>query len=121
MTDRRYSTSAWQRLRKAVLARDGYVCQIRGARCTHVATTCDHIQPVSERPDLFWEPANLRAACRRCNFGGGTAAANANARRKVDQLEALVANQQQLIGQLLEKVASYENQAVKPRRIPAIH
>jgi 5-methylcytosine-specific restriction endonuclease McrA len=50
MSDRRYSTAPWQRLRKAVLARDGHVCQIQGPNSTYAATTCDHILPTSTHP-----------------------------------------------------------------------
>jgi hypothetical protein len=42
MSDRRYSTARWQRLRKAVLAHYGHVCQIQGPRCTGYATTVHH-------------------------------------------------------------------------------
>jgi hypothetical protein len=34
-----YSTAAWQTTRKYILARDGHVCQVRGPRCTGVATS----------------------------------------------------------------------------------
>ena len=60
--DRRYSTAAWQRLRRGVLAHDGRICQIQGPRCLGIANTVDHIVPSSVRPDLFWEPENLRPA-----------------------------------------------------------
>jgi 5-methylcytosine-specific restriction endonuclease McrA len=45
MSDRRYSTARWQRLRKAVLAHYGYVCQLEGPRCTGYATTVHHLVP----------------------------------------------------------------------------
>jgi hypothetical protein len=32
MRDPRYSSTAWQRLRRAILVRDGYICQIQGPR-----------------------------------------------------------------------------------------
>jgi hypothetical protein len=41
-SDRRYSTARWQRLRKAVLARDGHQCMIGGPRCRGYATTVHH-------------------------------------------------------------------------------
>ena len=71
MSDRRYSTSAWQKTRRAILQRDGYVCQIRGPRCTHRATAVHHIIPSSQRPDLFFASDNLAAACQACNAGEG--------------------------------------------------
>jgi hypothetical protein len=48
MSDRRYSTARWQRLRKAVLAHYGYVCQLEGPRCTGYATTVHHLIPSSQ-------------------------------------------------------------------------
>ena len=35
---------------------------------TRAANTCDHIERVEDRPDLFWEPSNLRASCRYHNL-----------------------------------------------------
>ena len=57
----RYSTARWQRLRKAVLAHHGYVCQIQGPRCCGVANTVHHILPSSQYSELFWNPENLEA------------------------------------------------------------
>ncbi len=58
----------WPRgLREAILARDGWRCQIRGKRCTDIATQIDHIVPVRAGGDWF-DPDNLRAACQRCNY-----------------------------------------------------
>jgi hypothetical protein len=34
VSDRRYSTARWQKLRRAVLAHYGHMCQIQGPRCT---------------------------------------------------------------------------------------
>jgi 5-methylcytosine-specific restriction endonuclease McrA len=62
MSDRRYSTARWQRLRKAVLAHHGHVCQIQGPRCRGIANTVHHILPSSQYPELFWNPENLEAA-----------------------------------------------------------
>lgn len=64
---------AWRRLRLSILARDGWVCQIRGARCVGGATTVDHRVPL-RLGGAPWSPDNLRAACAPCNFGreGGT-------------------------------------------------
>jgi 5-methylcytosine-specific restriction protein A len=53
----------WPSLRRAVLERDGFACQIRDPGCTGQATECDHI---NDR-DLHTE-ANLRAACHRCHL-----------------------------------------------------
>lgn len=64
---RRYGSSgwAWQRLRDAVIARDGGICQLRLAGCTAVATTADHI--VSPRAGGSDASTNLRASCLNCN------------------------------------------------------
>lgn len=66
-----YSWTWVTTVRPAVLERDGYRCQVRGARCTVVATTVDHIDPVvlhgTEVPPLD----RLRAACRSCNSSLG--------------------------------------------------
>lgn len=59
------STTAWKKVRRLVLERDGYRCQIRGPRCLTIATQADHIvlksQGGTDHPD------NLRASCGPCN------------------------------------------------------
>jgi 5-methylcytosine-specific restriction endonuclease McrA len=104
-----------------VLAHYGYVCQLEGPRCTGYATTVHHRVPSSQRPDLFWEPENLIAACTRCNYGGGARVQADNRRRRTAQLEQLIEQQAQQIAQLVERLAYYENggglerQPAKPR------
>lgn len=61
-------TGRWKRVRLDVLARDGYVCMIRGPRCTRVATAVDHVIPLAHGGEPF-DPLNLRAACAACNSG----------------------------------------------------
>jgi 5-methylcytosine-specific restriction endonuclease McrA len=61
-----YHTRRWTYLRRAVLIRDAYKCQIGGPRCRVVANAVDHIVEVWEGGDE-WDPANLRAACVSCN------------------------------------------------------
>lgn len=56
----------WPKVRARVLARDQYQCQIQGPGCTQTATTVDHIIPVT-KGGAWWDDANLRAACRKCN------------------------------------------------------
>lgn len=56
----------WPRIRKQILQRDNYLCQIRGPRCTSTATHVDHIIPVTQGGP-WWEPDNLRASCKNCN------------------------------------------------------
>ena len=56
----------WPKVRRSILERDHYQCQINGPRCTSIATTVDHIIPVLQG-GAWWDPANLRAACAKCN------------------------------------------------------
>ncbi|MFJ2544384.1 HNH endonuclease [Microbacterium sp. NPDC087589] len=63
--------AAWQRLRRDVLDRDNWTCQLCGndlheddARPEHDATV-DHVIPKAAGGRD--EPSNLIAACRRCN------------------------------------------------------
>jgi 5-methylcytosine-specific restriction endonuclease McrA len=109
MSDRRYSTARWQRLRKALLARDGHQCMIGGPRCRGYATTVHHQIPSSQAPELFWEPANLVAACGACNYGGGARVQADNRRRRTAELEQFIIEQQQEIARLVERLAYYEN------------
>jgi HNH endonuclease len=117
MSDRRYSTARWQRLRKAVLAHYGYVCQVEGPRCTGYATTVHHLVPSSQAPQLFWEPANLVAACRRCNYRDGSRVAAQNTRRTIEELRLLVEGQQAEIDRLLARLGERE----QPRPAPRIY
>jgi 5-methylcytosine-specific restriction endonuclease McrA len=121
MSDRRYSTARWQRLRKAVLARDGHQCMVGGPRCRGYATTVHHQIPSSQAPHLFWEPSNLIASCPRCNYGGGARVAADNRRRQIVQLEQLVEQQAQQITELLAKLAAYDDANGETPRSPAIY
>jgi 5-methylcytosine-specific restriction endonuclease McrA len=117
MSDRRYSTARWQRLRRAVLAHYGQVCQLQGPRCTGYATTVHHLVPSSQAPQLFWEPANLVAACRRCNYCDGARVAAQNTRRTIEELRLLVEGQQAEIDRLLARLGERE----QPRPAPRIY
>lgn len=73
-TDRRkaqrrlYGGRKWERVRAAVLARDGYRCQVQAStKCRGAANTVDHIIRPEEGGALY-DPANLRASCRSCNM-----------------------------------------------------
>jgi hypothetical protein len=126
VADRRYSTARWQRLRKAVLYRDGYVCRVQGPRCTGYATSVHHLVPSSERADLFWAESNLVASCSPCNYGGGRRIAADNGRRRIARLEQTIVEQDQQIQRLLERVAQYESERPNPalrrtRPRPAIY
>ena len=122
MSDRRYSTARWQRLRRIVLAHYGHTCQVNGPRCAGHATTVHHLVPSSQAPELFWEPSNLVASCARCNFSGGAAIAAANGRRTRARLEEIILEQEQRIVHLVERLARYEDAKGRPvkRPTPAI-
>lgn len=64
-TQRGYD-AAWQRVRLVVLERDGHRCRWCGAR----ATTVDHVRPLCAGGARL-DPANLVAACVRCNSRRG--------------------------------------------------
>jgi 5-methylcytosine-specific restriction endonuclease McrA len=119
MSDRRYSTAAWQRLRKAVLARDGCVCRLRGPRCRGYASSVHHLVPSSQAPELFWEPSNLAAACEPCNYGGGARIAAEDTRRTIEDLRALVVEQLTEIAELAARLAHYEDGDGAPEKRPA--
>lgn len=63
-----YAHGSWPKIRLAVLARDNYECQIRGKRCTRIATQADHIVPISLGGEWL-SMDNLRGACAACNAG----------------------------------------------------
>lgn len=55
-----YKTARWERLRAAVLRRDGYMCQVSKRYGRHMqADTVHHIYPREEYPEYQWEPWNL--------------------------------------------------------------
>ena len=57
VSDRRYSTAAWQRLSRAVLRRDGHlVPDPRATVARRYADTVHHRLPSSTHPHLFWSP-----------------------------------------------------------------
>jgi 5-methylcytosine-specific restriction endonuclease McrA len=56
----------WRKVRAAVLERDGWVCRW----CGQPAKTVDHLVPLAVGGDRL-DPANLVAACLRCNSSRG--------------------------------------------------
>lgn len=54
---------AWRKTRLRILARDGYLCQIRSKGCLTEATCVDHILGVG----VSEADEHLRAACKPCN------------------------------------------------------
>lgn len=64
-----YKTARWQRLRRKILTRDGYICQATGAALIgkHPAPNSpvvDHKVPHRGDPDLFWDEGNLQAVSK---------------------------------------------------------
>lgn len=59
-----YGTRAWRMLRRAVLERDHYWCQVCRRRW---ANTVHHLIPVEERPDLMLQADNCQAICPECH------------------------------------------------------
>lgn len=61
------STRAWRVTRARILLRDGHTCQIRGPRCTTIATQVHHKlgKSISEAD------CDLEAACANCNYDVG--------------------------------------------------
>jgi 5-methylcytosine-specific restriction endonuclease McrA len=63
----------WAQVRRHVLDRDGWVCQLCGAPIdpharprSAMSASVDHVVPASAGGD-WWEPGNLRAAHLVCN------------------------------------------------------
>ena len=108
-----YSTSRWQKTRAYVIARDGR-CMLNGPRCNGCAQTAHHTKPSSQFPQLFFDTRFIVASCR---------VAHQNTRQTIENLCALVEQQDQQIKQLLEQLTQYENghgQSAKHRAMPAI-
>jgi len=72
----------WRAIRKRVLTRDGYVCQIRGPACTVTATDVDHVI----RGD-YHGLDNLRAACTTCHRAKSSAEGHASRLRVKPRIE----------------------------------
>jgi hypothetical protein len=116
--DKRYGSVAWKRLRRQVIAAAGGACQVQAAGCTGIATTCDHIVPVA-LGGSFWDPMNLRASCKRCNYGAGSRIRETAIQQNVAQLHQVILDQQQELEQLRETVARYEGNGTHDRASPS--
>jgi 5-methylcytosine-specific restriction endonuclease McrA len=110
VSDRRYGSLRWKKLRLAVLNRDNYECQVRGPRCRGVARTVHHVIPSSEAPNLFFDPCNLQASCGACNYSAG-AYMTRDARRAIieqnEYLQRVVQAQEQRIIELEDELAKH--------------
>jgi len=65
------SDTRWRNFRAHILARDHYLCRIKGPGCTNTAPLIgghvDHIVLLIMGGQKY-DPANCRAACRACNL-----------------------------------------------------
>ena len=76
-----YRTTRWNKLRKAILDRDGWRCRTCGKAGR---LEVHHVQsPFFGAP--MWEPENLRAVCRPCHWRGHQAARKAQGRAAMSQ------------------------------------
>jgi len=58
---------SWQRIRKLVLDRDGWVCYICNKKLAGSDATVDHIISLKDNYELRLDSKNLAACCRSCN------------------------------------------------------
>ena len=64
--DPRYSTQRWTRDSRRRLALHPFC-----VRCGRVAEVTDHIVPVAQAPERFFDPTNHQSLCVRCNTEKG--------------------------------------------------
>lgn len=76
------STTAWRKLRRYVLDRDGWACKVPG--CDRAATTVGHLDARVDGGPLLADPDRLRAECGPHNYAGGAAITNAKRRTVAD-------------------------------------
>ena len=61
-----YNSTKWKRLARAVMRRDGYMCQLSKRYGKRVpAEVVHHIYPADEYPEYAYEPWNLIALSRK--------------------------------------------------------
>lgn len=66
------STRGWRTTRAQVLARDGYLCQLRLEGCTtHAPQRGGHVHHTLGRHVTGDDPAHLVASCASCNIKAG--------------------------------------------------
>jgi 5-methylcytosine-specific restriction endonuclease McrA len=88
-----------------------------GAALHRLRDTCHHLLPSSQYPEAFWDPGNLQASCRACNYAGGAYTKAENRRWRIAQLEQVIDAQQANIDQLLARLVTYEDgPATEPAR-----
>jgi 5-methylcytosine-specific restriction enzyme A len=65
-----YSTARWRALRREVLLRDLYTCQMPGCGRVEPNTSllvADHREPHRGDETLFWSRGNLQTLCKPCH------------------------------------------------------
>lgn len=63
-----YKGKRWEKLRKSVLKRDGYMCRVCRRYGKRVdAEVVHHIYPVSDYPEYRWCSWNLLSLCGKCH------------------------------------------------------
>lgn len=67
-----YNNAEWRAFRLRILDRDLWTCQmcgvlLREGKRDKRSAVVDHLIPVVLREDLFLEPRNVRACCKRCH------------------------------------------------------
>ena len=60
------ATARWTALSRNVRSRG--VCAVCGRSAAPGELEADHIVPAAGRPDLFFDPRNVRAVCRWCHY-----------------------------------------------------
>jgi 5-methylcytosine-specific restriction endonuclease McrA len=69
------SSHAWRQLSKRVITEER-VCWLQLPGCTRIATTADHIHPITTHPHLALIRSNCHAACKSCNYRRGDTPVN---------------------------------------------
>jgi len=98
----------------------GRLCELVPDRCRTRKSTCHHILPSSQVRQLFYDPSNLQAASRPCDYGGGAEVASNNRenRQLVEHHQRVIEQQQDEIEQLRRQLEELERPS--PHRTPAI-
>ena len=91
-----YTSKRWRKLRRAVLRRDAFRCQL----CKKLAgrAEIDHIKPVESGGEL-WEMSNLQTLCRDCHF---KKTSGENGKRAADNQPEPVKQWRGLVSELTE-------------------
>jgi hypothetical protein len=109
-----YSTARWQKLRRAVIRRDGQ-CMLRTSpNCRGTAETAHHVVAVAVDPSRFFDPTNVIASCGPCNFSHGAALGAAKRRGRIERLEEVIRLQETHIAELVERIVELEAERSRP-------